>query len=221
MSKEDHISNLKDSILSSIKRDIVHENEIIMKHKERQENIIKNISNFKRNMQSQIFELEKQITEAGQKNSDLTTTIFGKSDAFNKEIKDLENKIADWQTQNAEAQNRNSNNDTASHAELATLLADIKLKTEQISTMTITHDQTNKKFQDLNIQHISCVAARDKLLQECNAIETNIATENKHEEDISRMQTEHNRKICLEIESLKSKTDEMQKEIMTSSITIK
>jgi len=221
MSKEDHISNLKDSILSSITKDIAHENEIIKSHKERQTKIIEKISNFKQNMNMQILQLEKQITEANVKKSGLEAKKNETIEKGKTEIKNLQTDVESWQAKNAEAHAKSNMTSASQRDELEKLMSDIKSKTDKIAELTIEQAVIKKQHDELSTQKKSKTAFRDKLLQECTAIENSITTENAKDALIAQMQKDHTIKILVEIEALKVKTDELQTQIMTSSGEIK
>ena len=221
MSKEDDISNLKDSILSSITRDIAHENEIIKSHKERQTKIIEKISNFKHNMNMQILQLEKQITEANVKKAGLEAKKNETIEKGKTAIKNLKTDVESWQAKNAEAHAKSNMTSASQRDELGKLMSDIKSKTDKIAELTIEQAVIKKQHDELSTQKKSKTAFRDKLLQECTAIENSITTENTKDALIAKMQKDHTRKILVEIEALKFKTDELQTQIMTSSGEIK
>ena len=221
MSPEDPTIKRKESIIHRIAQDVEHENEIIISHKTRQSKIIEQISNFKQKMKLQIIQLEQQIGEAEQKNINLSKNKCEKYALNVKTIKDLETQITVLQKKNLEAHNRNNDNTAANHAELETLMSNIQVKTENISTMTTKRGERNIFCESLNTKHSSEIAAKEKLVQDCTAIESSIAIEKKNDEDIAKMETEHTRKILLEIEALKVKTDEMQIQLMTSGGVLK
>jgi len=117
MNKEDHISDTKDSILSSITRDIAHENEIIKSHKERQTKIIEKISNFKQNMNMQILQIKKQITETNVKKAGLEAKKNETIEKGKTAIKNLKTDVESWQAKNAEAHAKSNMTSASQHDE--------------------------------------------------------------------------------------------------------
>jgi len=204
-------------IFQEIAKDIQLENTIIEKHKNKQVEILKQIANFKSNMQSQISVLENSISEINTEVDKKDSQKKQELESSTKNLEGLNAKIVILEKQNANIAVTTQEKSSSSEKELTTLSDAIEIKKKNI--MKLTEESTS------NIENHKSVGDSLKihknhlteLTAECETIQGKIASANENFERVSLQENDHQILILSNVELLKKTTEAMKIELESDS----
>jgi hypothetical protein len=204
-------------IFEEIAKDIQLENTIIEKHKKKQVEILKQITDFKSNMQSQISVLENSISEINTEVNNVKLQKTKQLESSTGHLEDLNKQIEELKQKNENIAVTTQEKSSSSEKELTTLSDAIDIKKTKIIKLqeeSISKIEVHKSVGDILKLHKTHLT---ELIVECEAIQGKIAAANENFEKVSIFENDHQQLILSNVEILKKTTEAMKIELESDS----
>jgi len=201
---------------AEIAKDIQDERKIIEMHKDRQAQILNQISEFKSQMQLQIEKLTQQNESVLASQDKNTKDGQEKSTNLEESIRLLIQKLSEIRQINQASLLKKEGLITNNLDVVEKLKLEIQGKNTKIDEMNKEKNSNNQKNSSIEFELATETGRKVSLKKEIDKIASKIKIETVNNANLINMDKEHKAKILSNIDLLKHTTDEMQQELVKS-----
>jgi len=208
----------KEGPSAKITKDIENEKVIIRIHKERQVQILQQISGFKVGMESKISTLTEQNKSSISDQERLRVEKEHTSQERDKTKQSLDSEILELQKQNDKSNIQHDESFTKNADHLVILQLEIEGKKTTIDKIKKANDDSNQNYISITSELNLVQSQKTQLKKEIDNLLKKTLDETTNCSKLKDLDREHTATILLNIEVLKNTTNEMQQELEKSIV---
>jgi len=208
----------KEGPSAKITKDIENEKVIIRIHKERQVQILQQISGFKVGMESKISTLTEQKKSSISDQERLRVEKEHTSQERDKTKQSLDSEILELQKQNDKSNIQHDESFTKNADHLVILQLEIEGKKTTIDKIKKANDDSNQNYISITSELNLVQSQKTQLKKEIDNLLKKTLDETTNCSKLKDLDREHTATILLNIEVLKNTTNEMQQELEKSIV---